>query len=784
MTEQHSLQTTIFDALIQALKSASDYNPDTHVAPVCVLWTDEHREWEGIMERLRDALPQLLVFGAYNPAQHTGPAIWLKCMIARTLPNADWPEDAVPVLYLPGVSRKELRAIESCPPALAPLAELQYRGTFWTQVNARDWTILAFLQNQHDGLGLDVAQDQATRHALQRALPVLLSQPVESLRGRRLEASDFDALLVPDVIRDLLIWLDRPDETQHSWNSDRWEAFCNNCREQFDLDPEHDDPLTACEKLAAGTGSWETVWARFKESPRSYPKLPTLLRRAKPETSGDLFFSDVVEAWPQDNERMENDLRNKLLRFAQESPAHALEAIEQLETIHAKRREWVWAELGEAPLAQALGGLYKMAQAQKTSMSGASTKDVAMDYITHGWQVDAAALDAISHVEHPNDSNAIKTVLSVLYRPWLEKTSEYLQKLIRQEPLATAASETVDVQVENGTLFVFVDALRYDLGQRLQERLQANNMASTLHWKWTALPTVTATCKTSLFPVADLLNPQSQLDEFHPQDREESRRVDIRRFRQLLTVKGYQVIPADETGEPDGLGWTEIGNFDRSGHDEGWKLARRIDEILRDIVARIEALLQAGWKEVRIVTDHGWLWLPGGLPKIDLPAYLAETRWGRCAILKETSNIDIQTVPWFWNPTYHVAMAPGIQVFIKGKEYAHGGISLQECIVPELTVSGTLRAKLHVSIASVHWKGMRCRLVVKGEYQGLRADLRTRAGEAGSSVVSEIKPVDEHGKVALLVENEDLAGTAAVVLFIDPDGEIIAKHATTIGGDE
>jgi len=26
---------------------------------------------------------------------------------------------------------------------------------------------------------------------------------------------------------------------------------------------------------------------------------------------------------------------------------------------------------------------------------------------------------------------------------------------------------------------------------------------------------------------------------------------------------------------------------------------------------RIETLLDAGWREVRIVTDHGWLWLPG-----------------------------------------------------------------------------------------------------------------------------------------------------------------------------
>ncbi len=40
------------------------------------------------------------------------------------------------------------------------------------------------------------------------------------------------------------------------------------------------------------------------------------------------------------------------------------------------------------------------------------------------------------------------------------------------------------------------------------------------------------------------------------------------------------------------------------------------------LLERIEALLGAGWREVRVVTDHGWLWLPGGLPKVDLPKYL------------------------------------------------------------------------------------------------------------------------------------------------------------------
>ena len=39
---------------------------------------------------------------------------------------------------------------------------------------------------------------------------------------------------------------------------------------------------------------------------------------------------------------------------------------------------------------------------------------------------------------------------------------------------------------------------------------------------------------------------------------------------------------------------------------------------LDGIVERIVALLDAGWASVRLVTDHGWLLIPGSLPKTEL----------------------------------------------------------------------------------------------------------------------------------------------------------------------
>ena len=146
------LETTMFDALLTSLSKVSDYNRDDTVPPAAVLWPDEKCEWEKLVPRLRGVLPHFLTLGPYDPAHRSGPAIWLRCGLAGKIASSVLPTGAVPVIYLPGVSRATLRATEDCPQALRPLAELQYRGVIWSQVNSKDWTIAAYLQTEKGGL--------------------------------------------------------------------------------------------------------------------------------------------------------------------------------------------------------------------------------------------------------------------------------------------------------------------------------------------------------------------------------------------------------------------------------------------------------------------------------------------------------------------------------------------------------------------------------------------------------------------------------------------------------
>jgi hypothetical protein len=125
--------------------------------PAAVLWADPAEQWKPVVALLRQFMPQLLTLGEYAPEKKQGPAIWLRTVIdpavrQRNFPELNWEKETLPVIYMPGVSRQQLRAAEDCPAELRPLIEMQYRGTVWKQRNGRDWTVEAFLVSADGGL--------------------------------------------------------------------------------------------------------------------------------------------------------------------------------------------------------------------------------------------------------------------------------------------------------------------------------------------------------------------------------------------------------------------------------------------------------------------------------------------------------------------------------------------------------------------------------------------------------------------------------------------------------
>lgn len=779
----------VINHLIKTIRNVAVYNPEIQVTPACILWPDHDRQWEAVIQVLQAEMPELMILGDYAPDKRCGPAIWLRCVIAGQVPDALLRDDHMPIFYLPGVSRQDLRAIESCPDHLKPLAELQYRGVIWLQINAKDWTILAYLKSDQGGLGLDVAQDNDAKNAMQLALYRLLDEDVSLLKGKRLDKDYFNTLLTGgDPIRDLLQWLDQGDAFQASRGENEWKAFVEVCKSQLAFNPQNEGVLAGSTKLANHEGPWHAVWERYCEAPKRYPNIPAQVRKCCPPN--DTIFwqteEESFDGWPQWNDDQEKNLHRDLMTLTKSSAHEAREKIKELEKQHGRRRSLVWAELGDAPLACAVEHLATIAEITKRGLAAGSIDDLAEGYRNQGWRVDDAVISALSHVDGFTNFEAVTTAVRSIYLPWVEESARYLQKLVDGASYPGGTCLTAKkTQFIPGDCILFVDGLRFDTGKRLVESLVACGFEISEESTWTALPSVTATGKAAVTPVRDRIQGQDGNPDFEPSVKESGQSLKGGyHLKKLLIEAGWSILERSVDGDGQGMAWCEFGDIDHEGHDRGWKLAKHIDTLILEIRDRITELLAAGWKRVQVVTDHGWLLLPGGLPKIDLPSTLADSKWGRCASLKPGVSTEERLYPWYWNPNQYFALADGVSCYKKGEEYTHGGLSLQECLTLQLTVTrgASVLAGVSVEFSDVVWKGLRCTIVVDGDSSGLLLDIRSQAGNSASSVVVGVKSFKDSGKASVVVEDDDMEGREATVVLIDENGSLVAQMGTVIGG--
>lgn len=754
----------------QALRTA-----EGEATPAALLWPDPDSQWADLVARLQSAWPHLFVLGAYEPAKRTGPAIWLRCVVERALEDVVLAPDAVPIFYLPGVSRQWLRAGEECPRELQPLVELQYRGRVWHQKNGRDWTVDAFLVSE-DGLQLDVAQDARTREAARRSLPLLAETPLEGLRGHRLEADDFDRLAISDPTRDLLRWMGAGDAFRKTEGEARWKAFCGVCNSDFRFDPDNKSPSDAAYALVEGSGKWANVWQRFKEAPKLYPAVAQLLR----ETPTPLL-QQKSERDARGNEQAEDRLRIELASIADLPHADALVEVAELEAEHGKRREWVWAELGESPLAIALAPLARLAAAAASTLGGATIDAAITAYVSEGWRCDRAALEALASVKQPADFALIQRVVRALYLPWLDASARHFQQLVDRAENGWLAKVSGS-QHEKDSCLVFADGLRYDVAGMLAERLETKGLRVRLNHRLAPLPTVTSTAKPFATLSHDRLEGGEDIVDFNPRFKNSPQAANAQRLRDDMASRGIDLLGEDIRPAKQGTtgGWLETGKLDELGHNLGARLAAQVDTELELLADKVTGLIEAGWTRVRVVTDHGWLLMPGGLPQVEVPKHLTATKWSRAATVKGDAKPEVPIYPWHWNPHVRIASPPGVGSFAKNTEYSHGGISPQECIVPELIVEqgGSATSAM---ITAVTWRGMRCRVSVATNDPSVVVDLRLNWKQASTSIAASAKEVGPAGEASLAVPDDSHEGAAATVVVVDGAGSVLDRKPTTVG---
>jgi len=679
----------LIDYLIRQLRDSANYNSAVQIKPAAILWTDYDCQWQSAMPAIKQYLPELLELGDYKPEERTGPAIWIKCAIAGVLEECDLPKDKTPIIYLPKVGRKDLRAIEQCSDYLRPLAELQYRGCWWAyNTTGRDWSVGSFLTNPRVGLELDAAKDKKTQDAILKVLPDLLESVDESLIGRNLDAQDFINIVLNDPAKDILGWLNNPQDKAVQWEGSKWNVFTQACVDSYGFSPNKDEIASVLLMLCRAEGEWEAVWQRFEDTAHNLPRLIDKLSGVQPE--GLLYHASH---YLSENISDENKLAVTLSHLKGQETTQIKQQIVNLFEEHKKRSTWLWHSLNLTPWLAVLEQLTLVVEGTEVAFTGPSIEVMATTYQTRFWKTDAAAINAMAVAKDINQQQVVADILAVIYTPWLEQVTLNFQNLVKAEgyPGSAGVKESTSQYSVSSQVIFFVDGLRFDTAKTLQKKLAKLTVSLDLKTAWCALPSLTATAKAAVTPVAEILTGLQANDNFIPVIASSHSEFGSYQLKKSLSEKGWQYLDGLETGVPSGMAWVQTGDLDNMGHKQQLKMPLNIDVILDDVVARVEGLLNAGWKHIRIVTDHGWLWVPNKLAGASISKDVVKKKLARCAILKDNIETAELKVPWYWNPNVSIAMAPGIAGYVAGDYYNHGGLSLQECLTPVINIQNNLQ---------------------------------------------------------------------------------------------
>lgn len=776
---------TLVRAIVaKALRDAGAFNAGANFAPAAVLWADPERTWEPVIHSLQEAVP-ILVLGEYDPATAQGPALWLRAVLASPesaeLPShlAGRDERNPWVIYLPGISRSSVAEASALNDSLAPLAEVAIRSNWWPSAHGQTpWTPYSFLSSKQ-GAGLDIAGDAATKAALTQVLDKFFFEDIDDLkRMGRLDSSRLHHLVLDDSVRTLLEWMDDPVSVRSSLEGARWQALIASCKSVYGFNPEKDGALTAASKLGSRAGEWSAVWQRFAENPARYPNIANLLDQARPSVVP--LFGDTdphPDSWPSWNRDQEEALRTALGALA--THPNPGDRVKDLAAAHAAREDNVWAALGQAPLARAVGHFAELADRAATAKPATDLKAQVAWYGDEGHMIDDLALRAIAVAKTAQDRAAVATALGALYDPWVDESARAFQKAA-----VSNYHGRTGLDIGAGTAVVYVDALRFDLATRVARRLSP--LDATVETRLAAFPSVTPTGQPAVAPIAITVGGGTAFDAADDQGRSLKGAV----LRSALASAGVQFLEWDaaEVGDPSGKAWTQTNSIDSLGHSHGHALADLVDQQLDLVAERVRGLLDAGWRKVVIVTDHGFL-LPGqAAQKVTLPLQVTEgdaTRKPRVARLKAAAaRPDFPILPWTWDTSVDMVSAPGAAAFEAGRLYEHGGLSLQECVIPVVTVTRGDMAVAPVQVEAVRWTGQRCRLDYSPAEADIAAEIRLRPADS-SSVVGGPKSPAEPGEIKVLVDEELApAGAVAWVVLLDPNGGVLAQTQTKVGGAE
>jgi hypothetical protein len=347
------------------------------------------------------------------------------------------------------------------------------------------------------------------------------------------------------------------------------------------------------------------------------------------------------------------------------------------------------------------------------------------------------------------DSNEIEDSLEYIYE-WIEKfyinyldklNSSFSEKIFKKGEWKLAGFlfqgdffKKLDLKNNPKTGIIIVDGLRYEIGMEIDKRI-SNEFNVKLEPMYAQIPTDT------VVGMASLLSPEKFEMDCDPSGivissngvplKDKSQRINYMRskiekitdlnikdfndktLKEIQKIKNPIVIFSDY---PDKL--LESG---------GINYLQFISQSLAAIIKGIKKLLKADFKEVYIVSDHGFLTFKD--PEFNFkvkskPGFIKDSRRFACGEIMAAENLVKFNIPNMKKSLYF----PRSIYYFKHDSFMHGGISIQETIIPYIRITNKKEAVKKVDIQVQMEKGISNRifeLIIKPKLSEFGGNPRT-----------------------------------------------------------
>jgi len=258
-------------------------------------------------------------------------------------------------------------------------------------------------------------------------------------------------------------------------------------------------------------------------------------------------------------------------------------------------------------------------------------------------------------------------------------------------------------QGENVAYFL-VDSFRFELGVELEKQL-SDKQPSTLHTVCAQLPTYTEVGMASLMPDAEtVLNMVEKDGKLITTLNQNPATNPVTRLDYLKSIKGDQCMDIEledllrkkklKLPAPVRLLLVRTRDIDTIAHGSSSQALRMIPDLLRQILRGLNKVADLGFTKAVIATDHGFVLFPeqeaGNVAPKPIGRWLVEK--SRCVLGQSMGEGDganlvlKRTDVGIPGAFEHYAVPRALVPYSRGQMFYHEGLSLQECVLPCLTV--------------------------------------------------------------------------------------------------